>query len=44
VFKEMADETLLASARVTPEKLQKAHYAFRHGELEDALRAGLGRA
>ncbi len=41
---EMAQETLLASARVTPRKLMDAHYTFRHETLEDALRHVLGRA
>jgi uncharacterized protein (TIGR01777 family) len=35
---EMADELLLASARVEPEKLQKSRYAFCYPELEAALR------
>lgn len=43
VFGEMADETLLASARVVPAKLEEAGYVYRHETLEDALRAGLGR-
>ena len=43
VFGEMADETVLASTRATPGKLQDAYYSFRHEKLEDALRAGLGR-
>jgi uncharacterized protein (TIGR01777 family) len=42
VFGEMADETLLASARVTPAKLTQAHYPFRHESLENALRHLLG--
>ena len=33
----MAQETLLASARVAPEKLQRAGFKFGHGRLEDAL-------
>lgn len=33
----MAQETLLSSARVTPAKLQKAGYAFRHPDLDQAL-------
>jgi len=44
VFGEMAEETLLASARVMPVKLQAAGYVFRHEKISDALRAGLGRA
>ena len=43
VFGEMADQTLLESARAKPGKLLEAHYAFRYETLEDALRAGLGR-
>ena len=43
-FGGMADETLLASTRVTPGKLHEAGYAFRHENLEDALRHELGRA
>ena len=43
-FGGMADETLLASARVTPGKLHVAGYAFRHENVEDALRHELGRA
>ena len=37
-FGEMADEMLLASARVVPAKLQAAGYAFRFPDLEGALR------
>ena len=44
VFGEMAEQTLLSSARVMPEKLQQADYVFRHEKLEDALRHLLGRA
>lgn len=40
---EMADELLLASTRVTPRKLKSAGYAFRHAEIEPALRAVLGK-
>ena len=39
---EMADETLLSSARVQPGKLTEAGYRFRHQNVESALRAGLG--
>ncbi|BBL81214.1 hypothetical protein RxyAA322_30680 [Rubrobacter xylanophilus] len=35
---EMADELLLASARMEPGKLRQARYGFRHPELEGALR------
>lgn len=44
VFGEMADETLLASARVTPGRLHEAGYDFRHENVEAALRHLLGRA
>lgn len=39
---ELAEETVLASARVLPVKLQEAGYVFRHGNLEDGLRHLLG--
>jgi len=42
VFGEMADELLLASARVEPRKLLAAGYAFQHPQLEGALRHLLG--
>jgi NAD dependent epimerase/dehydratase family enzyme len=35
---EMADELLLASARVEPAKLLASRFVFRHKELEAALR------
>ncbi len=35
---EMADELLLASARVEPGRLLRSGYRFRHPELEEALR------
>jgi uncharacterized protein (TIGR01777 family) len=38
MFGEMADELLLASARVQPAKLLASGYQFRHPELEAALR------
>jgi uncharacterized protein (TIGR01777 family) len=38
VLGEMADELLLASARVQPAKLVSSGYTFRHPELEPALR------
>ncbi len=41
---EMADETLLSSARVYPGRLQEAGYRFRHENVEAALRSSLGRA
>jgi uncharacterized protein len=36
---EMADEGLLASARVIPEQLTRGRFQFQHGELSDALGA-----
>ena len=39
----MADELLLASARVEPATLQETGYQYRHPELEGALRHLLGR-
>ncbi len=42
-FGEGADEMLLASTRVEPERLQTTHYTFRHAELKAALRHVLGR-
>lgn len=41
---EMAEELLLASARVEPGKLRESGYEFRHARLEDALRFLLGRS
>lgn len=43
-FGAMAEETLLASARVLPGKLDEAQFYFRHERLEMALRHVLGRA
>ncbi len=40
---EMADEMLLASARVLPRRLERSGYPFRHPDLETALRHLLGR-
>jgi len=40
---EMADELLLASARMKPEVLEKSGYEFRYPELEGALKHLLGR-
>lgn len=40
---EIADELLLASARVEPTRLQETGYTFRHPELEATLRYLLGR-
>ena len=39
---ELADEGLLASERVLPRKLQASGYAFKHADLEGALRAEVG--
>lgn len=41
LFGEMGESLLLASARVTPTKLEAAGYRFRHPELDKALRAVL---
>lgn len=43
VLGEMADELLLASARMQPERLRQTGYEFRYTELEPALRHLLGR-
>ena len=40
---EMANELLLASQRVVPNKLRNQHFEFQHSDLESALRAALGR-
>ena len=40
---EVADELLLASARVEPAKLKETNYEFRYPKLESALRHLLGR-
>lgn len=40
-FGEMAEETLLASARVSPERLLKSGFSFRYPEVEGALRHAL---
>jgi hypothetical protein len=37
-FGEMANDLLLASTRVEPEKLLDAGYHFQYPELEDALK------
>ena len=39
----MADELLLASQRMQPVRLEETGYAFRHDDLEEALRHLLGR-
>jgi uncharacterized protein len=38
VMGEMADELLLASTRVVPEKLKNAGFAFRHEDIDSALK------
>ena len=43
VLGRMADELLLSSARVVPERLRASGYVFRHTDLEGALRHVLGR-
>lgn len=43
VLGEMADELLLASARMKPERLKKGGYEFRYPQLEGALKHLLGR-
>jgi uncharacterized protein (TIGR01777 family) len=43
-FGEMADELLLSSTRVAPARLLAVGHAFRHPDLEGALRHLLGRA
>jgi uncharacterized protein (TIGR01777 family) len=40
---QMADDLLLASARVVPQRLEETGYAFRYPQLESALRHLLGR-
>ncbi len=42
MFEDMADELLLASARVEPGGLSATRYAFRFPELKEALRHLLG--
>src|SRR5882724_3504743 len=43
VFGQMADETILASLRVLPDRLVASGYRFLHPSLESALRFELGR-
>jgi uncharacterized protein (TIGR01777 family) len=43
IFGEMADELLLASQHVVPQRLQETRYEFRFPNLEGALRHVLGR-
>ena len=40
---EMANDLLLASARVLPKRLQETGYEFRFSQLEPALRHLLGK-
>jgi NAD dependent epimerase/dehydratase family enzyme len=42
-FGEMADELLLASARVEPSRLKAAGFEFKHPTLEGALRDLVGK-
>ena len=44
LFGSMADEALLASARVRPRRLLEAGFVFRHTDLPGALRAAVGPA
>jgi NAD dependent epimerase/dehydratase family enzyme len=44
LFGAMADELLLASARVVPSRLIESGYLFRHPNLQGALESILGRA
>jgi uncharacterized protein (TIGR01777 family) len=43
LFGELADETLLASQRVLPSRLQRLGFRFRHPTVESAFRHVLGR-
>jgi len=43
LFGQMADETLLASCRIVPGRLEMTGFRFRHPDLEGALRHCLGR-
>ncbi len=43
LFGKMANETILASQRVTPAKLQQSGYPFMHQTLEEALSFELGK-
>ena len=42
VFGEMANDLLLGSTRVKPERLTASGYVYKHPELEDALKAAIG--
>ena len=44
VFGEVANDLLLASARIVPERTRSLGYRFRFTDLEDALRHELGRS
>ncbi len=44
IFGQMADDLLLASARVVPRRLTDTGYVFRQGDLRGALGHSLGRA
>lgn len=41
VFKDLADELLLADAHVLPEKLKQAGFGFKHINIEQGLKAAL---
>ena len=41
IFGQMADEALLASTRVSPQRLDEAGFSFRYSALDDALRAAV---
>ena len=41
MFQEMADEMLLASTRVRPQRLLEVGFSFAHPELEEAMRAAV---
>ncbi len=43
VFGEMADETLLSSQRVEPQRLKEEGYAFKYPEIKSALKHVLGK-
>ncbi len=43
-FGDMADEALLASARVVPKRLLDAGFVFRYPQIEEALLAAIGKA
>ncbi len=41
LFGEMAEETMLASLRVQPARLQQAGFRFKHAEVDEAIAAAL---